>query len=161
MLERRWFLALIMATAASACGNVGRNGFYELIPKRQFQIVIEEHAHESLLLAVEEFADQEGFETVRENYRSAHSAPAIFWILERLEGMIVFQNKIAGEEPDPSHPQRVLYRHSRTEFSAMFYRSVVGYDDHQIANLVSLFGLKLSTIDGLLVFQDAFPRTPR
>jgi|CXWL01.1.fsa_nt_gi hypothetical protein len=158
MSSRRRFVALGLAAAVSACGNVGRNGFYELIPKRQFKIVIEERAHDSLLLAVQEFAEHRAFGMVQESYRSALTAPAIFWILERLEGMIVFQNKIVGQEPDPQDSQRVLYRHSKTEFSAMFYRSVVGYSDEQIENLISLFGHRLSAVEGFLEFVDAFPR---
>jgi hypothetical protein len=147
-----------LAASASACGNVGRNGFFEMIPRRQFNILIEEHAHDSLLVAVQEFAASSRFNIVKETYRSAQSAPAIFWILERVEGMIVFQNKVVGEESDPLREQSRLYRYSRTEFSAMFYRSIVGYTDEQIEELIAALDQKLATIEGLLEFADSFPR---
>jgi hypothetical protein len=158
MLSRRSLLALTLASAVSACGNVGRNGFYELIPKHQYRIVIDGYATEALLQAVAQFADTRGFRLVTETYRSAPSAPSIFWILERLEGMVVFQNKIVGEEPDPSNAELTLNQHSRTEFSAMFYRSVVGYNEEQLLELVREFGSSLSAVEGLLTFEDQFPR---
>ncbi|PZO49279.1 MAG: hypothetical protein DCF16_14830 [Alphaproteobacteria bacterium] len=125
---------------------------------RQYGIVIDDSAHDTLLRAVARFADTRGFNLVVEQHRSAPSAPSIFWVLERLEGMIVFQNKMVGDEPDPSNPEQTLDRHSRTEFSAMFYRSVVGYSERQIEDLVSEFGAALSEVEGLLTFENQFPR---
>jgi hypothetical protein len=158
MLERRSLLVFVLAWAVGACGNVGRNGFYEPIPKRQCNVVTDESARESLTRAIAAFADSQGFNLVIEPHRSAPSAPSIFWVLERFEGMIIFQSKIVGNEPDPSNPEWILDRHSHTEFSAMFYRSIMGYSDEHLERLVGEFRAALSTVEGLLTFEEQFRR---
>lgn len=130
-----------------------------MVPKRQFKIVIDDGVQETLFQFVGEFARKHRFKVFCETFRSAPSAPAVFWTLERFEGMIVFQNSIVGEEPDPEYPGLTLDRHSQTEFSAMFYRSMFGYDNKELEQLISLFGTELLAIDGVGAFYDQFPRT--
>jgi len=153
-------LAFAMATGVSACGY-GRRGFYEYVPERQYRITIEEGARDALLQFVSAFAEKHSFSIVRESMRSAPSAPSVMWVLEQFKGMIVFQNKIVGEEPDPQYPDLTLRRHSQTDFRAWFYRSMFGYSDQELDRLISAFGSELAAVDGVIEFVDQFPRAAR
>jgi|GEM_PF-3316658 len=157
MLRRRSLLVLGLAAGASACGY-GHRGFYERLPERQFKITIDEGARDALLRFVGEFADRQGFTVYRDALRSAPSAPSVFWTLEHLKGMIVFQNRIDGDEPDPELPSLRLNRHSQTDFRAWFYRSMFGYSEDELEHMVALFGAEVSAVGGVREFVDQFPR---
>lgn len=156
-IKRRSVIGMVLAAGVGAC-DYGYRGYYKLAPDRQYRLVIEERAHDALLRFVEAFARRHDFSVFRTAHRSAPSAPSIFWTLEQRAGMIVFQNIIVGEEPDPANPDNGLDRHSRTEFSTMFYRSMFGYSDEELEQLIASFGSELTAVDGLLEFVDQFPR---
>ncbi|HYD87881.1 MAG TPA: hypothetical protein VEA80_10425 [Vitreimonas sp.] len=153
-------LGLGLAAGLSACGY-GHRGFYELTPERQFKVTIDEGAREALLRFIGEFANEQGFTVYRDALRSASSAPSVLWTLEQFKGMIVFQNTIEGQEPDPEFPGQMLNRHSQTDFRAWFYRSMFGYSEDELTQMISRFGAEVSAVSGVREFVDQFPRATR